>query len=366
MTDKPMPGAIRLDRRHFLGGSAGPSASTSFLGLPRAAPAEGPLQEAPQLTELVKQGKLPPARRAAARRPPSVVTPVEGAGTYGGTWTMGTTGAGDSAWWWRTSGYGGLTRIDVDTGKAVPNVAESFERERGRHQLPLQAPRGPEVVRRRADDVGGHRVLVGGLHPQSASSGPPARPPSCAPTSGPGTITADGDYAVVFTFKEANGFLPNWLATNLGNPSRAMPKHYLGQFHAGHNPDAEALARKEGFNSWPDLFLNKAGAATLHQAGGLPVVRPWVMETVLGTGSRLVFERNPYFYKVDTNGSQLPYLDRVVFEIIEDPQVMLLKASNGEINYQLRHFNTPENKPILARKPSREGLHAVEPRSPST
>ena len=101
--------------------------------------------------------------------------------------------------------------------------------------------------------------------------------------------------------------------------------------------------------------MNRSGADTLHQSGGLPVVRPWVMMTTLGTGNRLVFERNPYFFKVDENGSQLPYIDRVVFDIIEDPQVMLLKATNGEISYQLRHFTTPQNKPVLARSAKQKG-----------
>jgi peptide/nickel transport system substrate-binding protein len=353
MTEKPMPGAIRLGRRHFIGGIGGAIAATSFLGLPRVASAEGPLLEAPQLTELVKAGKLPPL---AERLPkvPEIVTPVEGVGTYGGTWNMGTTGAGDSAWWWRSSGYGGLTRIDVDTGKAVPNVAESFEASadgtsfRFKLREGLKWSDGEPMTS--ADIVFWWEDFV-----LNAELWPAGAPAFMRTASGPGTVTADGDYAVVFAFKEPNGFLPNWLATNIGNPVTAMPKHYLEQFHAAHNPDAEALARKEGFNSWPDLFLNKAGAATLHQAGGLPVVRPWAMQSVLGTGSRLVFERNPYFYKVDTNGSQLPYVDRVVFEIIEDPQVMLLKASNGELNYQLRHFNTPENKPILARNAKEKG-----------
>ena len=137
---------------------------------------------------------------------------------------------------------------------------------------------------------------------------PTGAPSFMVTESGPGTVTADGDNVVVFSFGEPNGFLPNQLATNQGNPTTAMRKHYLSQFHSAYNDNADQLAKDEGFNSWPDLFLNKSGASTMHIAAIIPVVRAWALQTVLGTGSRLVFERNPYYYKVDPNGSQLPYI----------------------------------------------------------
>ena len=151
----------------------------------------------------------------------------------------------------------------------------------------------------------------------------------------------------------------------MASRSARCPSTTCSQFHKKYNPDADKLAKSQGFNSWADLFLNRSGADTLFQAAGLPVLRPWLMQTTLGTGSRLVFERNPLFYKVDQNGSQLPYIDRVVFDIIEDPQVMLLKATNGEINYQLRHINTPQNKPVLARNAKEKG-YTLENLEPST
>jgi len=45
-----------------------------------------------------------------------------------------------------------------------------------------------------------------------------------------------------------------------------------------------------------------------------------------------VYERNPYYWKVDTEGNQLPYADRLVFEVIPNPQVLLLKFVNGELD----------------------------------
>src|SRR5690606_17341432 len=120
------------------------------------------------------------------------------------------------------------------------------------------------------------------------------------------------------------------------------------KYHLAHNPDADSVAKSEGFNTWVDAFLNKSGQATMYITAGLPVIRPWQIQTVLGQGTRLTFVRNPYYFKVDPNGSQLPYIDRVTFDVIEDPQVMLLKAANGEYGYHLRHINSAQNKPVLA------------------
>lgn len=352
MSRKHTSGGLPFDRRQFLG-AGGALAITSFVGAPSLAVAKDAAKEAPMLADLVGQGKLP-ALAQRLPKAPVVVKPIKGAGTYGGTWTMGTSGAGDYAWWWRTTGYGGLTRIDVTTGFAVPNVAESVTANANGTEFTFKLREGlkwsdgtpftsADIMFWWEDFTNVKELLPAGA------------PPFMRTESGPGTVRANGDFEVVFTFKEPNGFLPNWLATNLGIPVSSMPKHYLSQFHKKYNPNAEAEAKAKGFNSWADMFMNRSGADTLHQAGGLPVVRPWVMMTTLGTGNRLVFERNPYFFKVDENGSQLPYIDRVVFDIIEDPQVMLLKATNGEISYQLRHFTTPQNKPVLARNAKQKG-----------
>jgi peptide/nickel transport system substrate-binding protein len=49
-------------------------------------------------------------------------------------------------------------------------------------------------------------------------------------------------------------------------------------------------------------------------------------------GQRIVYERNPYYFKVDSAGNQLPYADRFTWTIISDGQVNLLKFINGEID----------------------------------
>ena len=49
-------------------------------------------------------------------------------------------------------------------------------------------------------------------------------------------------------------------------------------------------------------------------------------------------ERNPYYWKVDTAGNQLPYIDTVVHELQAEAQTIVLKAVNGELDMQGRHL----------------------------
>ena len=53
------------------------------------------------------------------------------------------------------------------------------------------------------------------------------------------------------------------------------------------------------------------------QYAGRPTVRPWVLTSAM-TESTLVFERNPYFWKVDAEGRQLPYMDTIEFVTLDD------------------------------------------------
>lgn len=49
-------------------------------------------------------------------------------------------------------------------------------------------------------------------------------------------------------------------------------------------------------------------------------------------GQRLVFDRNPRYWKKDAAGVQLPYLDRVVFEIVPDQNAELVRLQSGELD----------------------------------
>jgi len=49
-------------------------------------------------------------------------------------------------------------------------------------------------------------------------------------------------------------------------------------------------------------------------------------------GERLVFKRNPHYWKKSAQGEALPYLDKLVYLIIPDSQAQLLKFIDGELD----------------------------------
>ena len=100
----------------------------------------------------------------------------------------------------------------------------------------------------------------------------------------------------------------------------ALPLHVYGKLHPRHNPDGdyEEFRRR----TTRAQFLYTEGNPTL--AAWRPI--QWVH------GQRVVYERNPYYWKVDTAGNQLPYADYLEFTVIPEKQVILLKFMNGELD----------------------------------
>lgn len=50
------------------------------------------------------------------------------------------------------------------------------------------------------------------------------------------------------------------------------------------------------------------------------------------SGERIVLERNPYFFKYDSEGKQLPYIDYHIVKFVQDPNTALFLFGTGTIN----------------------------------
>jgi peptide/nickel transport system substrate-binding protein len=66
-------------------------------------------------------------------------------------------------------------------------------------------------------------------------------------------------------------------------------------------------------------------------------------------GQRLVLERNPYYWKVDTKGNRLPYLNELVFVFVPNADAQVLKFQSGETD--LISQVGAENFSVLSRQP---------------
>ena len=69
----------------------------------------------------------------------------------------------------------------------------------------------------------------------------------------------------------------------------------------------------------------------------LPTLNAWKLVTA-PPAQRFVFERNPYYYRIDEKGMQLPYLDRVIFTVAAT-NLIPAKAGLGEADLQPRYLD---------------------------
>ena len=115
--------------------------------------------------------------------------------------------------------------------------------------------------------------------------------------------------------------------------------------------------RRRALPSWSDQFFRKNDAWNNPQK---PTLFAWKIERPLTDTQRVTLTRNPYYWKVDTAGNQLPYIDAVTHDVVADKEVMLLKALNGEVDFIGRYINTLSNKPVLVENEKKAGIKFFE------
>ncbi|GAB4568543.1 MAG: ABC transporter substrate-binding protein [Anaerolineae bacterium] len=311
-----------------------------------AAPASK-YSEAPQLAELVRQGKLPPVDERLPENP-VVVPVVERVGQYGGTMRTALVGGADPHIFTRTLGYENLVRWDPPWTQVMPNVAEAWEANESATEFVFHLRKGmrwSDGEPFTADDI-----LFWYEDVFMNDELTPSKGGWMTIKGEPGKVEKIDDYTVKFVFPKSHGLfiLRNAEAGGVGPTTH--PKHYLQQFHPRYNPDAVALAEKEGFDNWMALFNSKGGAvdADRFKNRDIPVLFAWRVTVPPGEATvRAEAERNPYYWKVDPEGNQLPYIDRIAYDLLENSEVLVLKVLNGEIDFQDRHIAEPVNKPMF-------------------
>lgn len=183
-----------------------------------------------------------------------------------------------------------------------------------------------------------------------------------APAGLPGALLADGRPPEV-SFPDDVTIRYAWPGNNpyflmaLAGPSPIYiyrPFHYLRQFHQRYADAAQLqeLVRRLGARNWAQLH-NRLDNMNRNDNPDLPTLEPWVPRT-RPPSDRFVFERNPYFHRVDGQGRQLPYIDRVVASI-SDGRLIPAKAGAGESHLQARNIAF-SNYTFLRQGARRNGL----------
>lgn len=299
------------------------AALAALAALPAAA------DEVPYWREAVEDGLLPPLAQRLPERPLTVAG-GRAPGRHGGDWHMLIARSKDTRLL-AVFGYARLVGYDARL-EIVPDILASLRVEDGRI-FTLQLRRG-------------HRWSDG--HPFTAEDfrywwEDVANHPELSPAGPPRVLLVDGrpplfevldSHRVRYSWPAPNpDFLPALAGAAPLFPYR--PAHYMKAFHIDYG-EADEIARLAG-------EAGKPGWAALHNARdnlyrfdnpALPTLQPWRIVNE-APAQRFIGERNPYYHKVDAAGRQLPYIDRVVMEVV-DAKLIPLKTWAGEADLQAR------------------------------
>ena len=111
------------------------------------------------------------------------------------------------------------------------------------------------------------------------------------------------------------------------------PAHFLKKFHKKYSPKVAESENKAGKRGWASQH-NKQDNMYQFDNPDLPTLEPWI-NTTRPPADRFVAVRNPYFHRIDAQGQQLPYIDRVVLAVAEG-KLIPAKAGAGESDLQAR------------------------------
>lgn len=308
-------------------------------------------KESPDLAELVEKGELPPVEERLPDEP-LVVEPIDKIGQYGGElWAPATE---PNSW----NNDGGahvripyLYWIDKNTQEVIPFLAKGYDFSEDAKILTLYLREGmrwsdgePFTV----DDIlfwWNDIVLNEELTP--------IPPQQWMPGGELAKFEKIDDYTLQIEF--AVPYKP--ILSILGyfgsmQQNFFAPAHYVKKWHIDYNPDADKLAKEEGFDFWYQCFALHNDISPAQQDVNLPTIHPWMLEKKTTTGA--IYVRNPYFAAVDIAGNQLPYIDKINVIATPSKETMVMKLISGEFDYGGMNLEIPDF-PLLKENEGKSG-----------
>ncbi|MCX7795740.1 MAG: ABC transporter substrate-binding protein, partial [bacterium] len=288
--------------------------------------------EAPMLAELVKQGKLPPVEKRLPQEP-KIIVPVEEIGQYGGSLNRAWLGPADN-FGPRRLMVEQIIQFNADGSKIIPNIAKKWDVSKDSKVFTFYLRKGIKWSDGQpftADDI--LFVYEDVLMNKELT---PSMPYWLTINGKPVKVEKVDDYTVKFVFPESYGLFLYQFADK--SADLYAPKHYLKQFHPRYTPKEELdkKVKEAGYDVWYKLFQAKTSAWWVNNLD-YPTI--WAWKAINSpTEQRFIMERNPYYWKIDTAGNQLPYIDRIVNIYASDINMVNFKAATGEIDFQWRHI----------------------------
>ena len=133
---------------------------------------------------------------------------------------------------------------------------------------------------------------------------------------------------------------PDFLADQASpSPTRLMfPAAYMKQFHIKYQTQniLDQFIAKYRVEDWGALH-QKMSRTVRPENPDLPTLDAWRPRTE-PPAERFVFERNPYYHRVDEKGQQLPYVDKVYLDV-SSADLIPAKTGTGESELQMTNLD---------------------------
>jgi peptide/nickel transport system substrate-binding protein len=314
-----------------------------LIGSIAAQAQDGGYSEAPMLAEQVTAGSLPSVEERLPAEP-LMVEPAE-LGQYGGTIRSVWGGLDDSENINNHLRYNMLVRMNHTTGfDLFADVADRWEVSEDGTVFTFHLREGikwSDGTPLTTEDVlfWWNDIILNEEYTSSV--------PSILRSGGePAVVEAVDGQTFTVTFSQPYGSFLITLASIRGRDLFiSAPRHYLSQFHPAYADAAalDAMVSDAGLETWTQLFEQRASWLLNPE---LPQITAWIVENAPDAIGRTTLMRNPYYYKVDSAGNQLPYVDRVEFSQIDSTDVALLRAAGGEVDLQIRAYGATELTPL--------------------
>lgn len=325
----------------LMGKLEGPEVLRDVTKYPKA------FKEAPMLADLVKAGKLPAVdKRLPAAEDIMVVKPVHEVGKYGGSWRRGFTGPADSENVNRILSTDKVLFFDFTGTKHTPAVAKDWKVSPDSKTTTIYLRKGMRWSDGEPFTANDFMFWYEDIYLDKDLV---PTPTSELQVNGKdGKMVKVDDFTIAFEFPEPNYMFLDILggSTLIGGGQTTRnsstkyfgaydPAHYLKQYLPKYSSvdECEKKAKAAGFDSWKSYLQFKLNYSLNPD---LPVLAPWKTVTPANTPN-WVLERNPYYYAVDTDGNQLPYMDKISMQLAENLEVLNLRAIAGEYDIQERH-----------------------------
>ena len=321
-----------------------PAAEATTAPAEPAAP--GAYKEAPALAEQVTAGTLPPVDERLPADP--IVTPVrEAIGKYGGTL--------QTASWWPEVGNVQLyfaveapIMWNADLTGYEPALAESFSWSDDGLVFTLNLRKGIKWSDGQPYTSADWKFWWEDMILDEEYKAI-AKPSYLRKSDGTFIdMEFPDDFTVVWKSDKPQWISPYYMAQGYWEFAKSImkPAHYLKQFHPKYATD----------KTYEDL--QKADQWWI--TPGYPCLFAWCLGTLSEDGQNYTFTRNPYYWRVDEQGNQLPYMDAIAVEIVADEQVRILNCAQGRYDTAFRICGGPNEIPLLTEKAEASEFHFLD------